>query len=214
MSAGRRRGGVDWPGFAVWELGPGAGAGPGRTPPTSGPVYPGADAQTKERKGVPQALQARGYSPERFPTPRSASGPTQASAAPGGAGRWPQRATPQPAHLLFSGWGGDHRAGSQGCGPRWGGGQTGPGQPSGPAGTLLLPPQRQQTSAAGRKTCPAAGCRNFLNPAGFTPPGQPRPRRLRSQSAPGPPFFKPSAGRQSGSSSTFLSLTGSNGSGS
>lgn len=90
------------PGFAVRELGPDAGAGPGRHRLPAALFTPEYDAQTKgEGRGVPQGLHRRGYSPEGLgtsppppaPGPRhpSSSGPTQASATPGGAGRWPQR---------------------------------------------------------------------------------------------------------------------------
>ena len=200
------------PGFVARELGPDAGAGPGRHRLPASLFTPEYDAQTKgEGRGVPQGLHRRGYSPERSGT----SPPTLHRFAPpvflwsypslcDNRRGWPSAAahSPQPAHLLFSGWGGDHRAGSLGCGPRWGGGQTG----SGPAGTLLLPPQRRQTKQRGPgRSALRLATGNFKIWLGL-PRGPATPRAAcLSQSAPGQPFFKPSSGRQSGSSRTFLS---------
>ena len=138
------------PGFAVRELGPDAGAGPGRHRLPAALFTPEYDAQREREEGSRRDFTGVAIAPMGWehlplpPPPRSASPvflwsyPSLCDTRRG----WPLAAAhaPQPAHLLFSGWGGDHRAGSQGCGPRWGGGLTGPGQPSGPAGTLLLPP--------------------------------------------------------------------------
>ncbi|XP_070336784.1 high mobility group protein B2 isoform X2 [Odocoileus virginianus] len=53
------------PGFVARELGPDAGAGPGRHRLPASPFTPEYDAQTKgEERGVPQGLHRRGYSLE------------------------------------------------------------------------------------------------------------------------------------------------------
>lgn len=127
MSEGPRRGGPS-PGFAVWELGPGAGAGRVHTV-TGGPVYPGIRRPDKGRgKRVPQGLLTGGAIwPRTFPPPSlgprhpSSSGPTQASATPGGAGRWPQRTLLKSAHLLFSDGAATTEPGARAVRLRWAG---------------------------------------------------------------------------------------------
>lgn len=107
---------------------------------------------------------------------------------------------PQPPYLLFSRRGGDHRSGSRGSGPRWGGGQTGPGPPSGSVGRAASAPSAPANRAPSTpESSPRTRDTVFLNLAGLLHGPTAPPAARPSQSAPGPPFFKPSSGRQSGS---------------
>lgn len=189
------------PGFAVRELGPDAGAGPGRHRLPAALFTPEYDAQTKgEGRGVPQGLHRRGYSPEGLGTSPPPPPPVRVTRLPlvlpkplrhpaGLAVGRSARSSTCPFVILWMG----RRPPSREPGLRASLGR-GTNRTRAAVGasrdvtSAALAPAKQVTGT--RKTCPAARDWEFLNLAGFTPRASHAPRRLPQPVSARPAIFQ------------------------